>query len=199
MEHNFHSSLHEWHIGGKNSGECIRLSIYISILNDSFFTTICPDVKYLHVRQSIVFYCVVNKAWAKLTFMSPERHTYLSLPALIINLGNHIYISFSSGNDILKFSEMQLWNFEKFPEMKSAHRNSRFKTIQLRLINKLYTDFESYFMSVSNFRLVCLLPIYFRFWSTCMKNLKTKNKKQKKQTNFYKNYIWVIQCNGDQI
>ena len=154
MEHNFHSSPHEWHIGGKNSGECIRLSIYISILNDSFFTTICPDVKYLHVRQSIVFYCVVNKAWAKLTFMSPERHTYLSLPALIINLGNHIYISFSSGNDILKFSEMQLWNFEKFPEMKSAHRNSRFKTIQLRLINKSYTDFESYFMSVTNFRIV---------------------------------------------
>ena len=47
----------------------------------------------------------------------------------------------------------------------ACYRNSvsRFSTIQLRLINKFNTDFESYFMSVSNFRLVCLLPIYFRF------------------------------------
>jgi hypothetical protein len=44
---------------------------------------------------------------------------------------------------------------------------SRFRTIHLRLINKFKRDFESYFMSVSNFRLDCLLPIYFRFWPTC--------------------------------
>ena len=37
---------------------------------------------------------------------------------------------------------------------------SRFSTIQLRLINKFNTDFESYLLSVSNFRLVRLLPIY---------------------------------------
>jgi len=31
------------------------------------------------------------------------------------------------------------------------------------------TDFESFhkYISVSNFSLVCLLPIYFRFWPTC--------------------------------
>ena len=50
----------------------------------------------------------------------------------------------------------------------TCYRNSvnRFSTIQLRLINKFNTDFESYFVSVSNFRLVCLLHIYFRFWPT---------------------------------
>ena len=43
----------------------------------------------------------------------------------------------------------------------SCHRNSDIlvSTIQLRLINKCNTDFESYFISVTNFRLVCLLPI----------------------------------------
>jgi hypothetical protein len=47
----------------------------------------------------------------------------------------------------------------------ACYRNSfsRFGSIQLRLINKFNSDFESYFMSVSNFRLVCLLPIYFYF------------------------------------
>jgi hypothetical protein len=33
----------------------------------------------------IVFYYVVIKTWVKLTFMSPDIHTYLILPALIIN------------------------------------------------------------------------------------------------------------------
>ena len=48
----------------------------------------------------------------------------------------------------------------------ACHRSSvsHFSTIQLRLINKFNTDFES----VSNFRLVCLLPIYFGFWPTCI-------------------------------
>jgi hypothetical protein len=36
---------------------------------------------------------------------------------------------------------------------------SRFSTIQLRLINRFNTDFKSYFMSVTNFRIACLLPI----------------------------------------
>ena len=47
----------------------------------------------------------------------------------------------------------------------ACNRNSfsRFGSIQLRLINKFNSDFESYFMSVSNFSLVCLLPIYFYF------------------------------------
>ena len=43
----------------------------------------------------------------------------------------------------------------------ACHRNSvsHVSTIQLRLLNKCNTDFESYLISVTNFRLVCLLPI----------------------------------------
>ena len=43
----------------------------------------------------------------------------------------------------------------------ACYRNSvsRVSTIQIRLINKYNTNFESYFISVTNFRLVCLLPI----------------------------------------
>jgi hypothetical protein len=51
----------------------------------------------------------------------------------------------------------------------ACNRNSvsHFSTIQLSFINKFNTDFESYFLSVSNVRLVCLFPIFFRFWPTC--------------------------------
>ena len=43
----------------------------------------------------------------------------------------------------------------------ACHRNSvsHVSTIQLRLLNKCNTDFENYFISVTNFRLVCILPI----------------------------------------
>ena len=60
--------------------------------------------------------------------------------------------------------------------LEACYRNSvsRFSTIQLRLINKFNTDFESYFKSVSNFRLVCLLPVYFRFWPPCWEIWKKK-------------------------
>ena len=36
---------------------------------------------------------------------------------------------------------------------------SNFSTIQLIFINEYYLDFESYFICVTNFKLVCLLPI----------------------------------------
>jgi hypothetical protein len=45
------------------------------------FVSVCS----ISVRQSIVFYYVVSKTWVKLTFMSPDIHTYLILPALLIN------------------------------------------------------------------------------------------------------------------
>ena len=43
----------------------------------------------------------------------------------------------------------------------ACHRNSisRVSTIILNLSMKTNTDFESHFISVTNFRLVCLLPI----------------------------------------
>jgi hypothetical protein len=43
----------------------------------------------------------------------------------------------------------------------ACHRNSisRVSTILLHLSMKTNTDFESHFISVTNFRLVCLLPI----------------------------------------
>jgi hypothetical protein len=58
---------------------------------------------------------------------------------------------------------------EKKQKRKQTNKKTHilFSTIQLRFINKFNTNFERYFMSVSNFRLVCLLPIYFRFWPTC--------------------------------
>ena len=58
----------------------------------------------------------------------------------------------------------------------ACYRNSvsRFSTIQLRLINKFNTDFESYFMSVSN--VTCLFTSYIVSFLTHvlggMKNLK---------------------------
>jgi len=59
----------------------------------------------------------------------------------------------------------------------------------------ILTDVESYFISVTNVRLVCLLPIVAytyvcRFWPTCWYNLKCF---------LFQYYIWIIQYNASVV
>ena len=78
------------------------------------------------------------------------------------------------------------------------YRNSvsHVSTIQLRLINKCNTDFESYFISVANFKTVCLHPIVTY---TYVLSFLTHVLGDMKNLFFYHYYICIIQYNGDTI
>ena len=88
----------------------------------------------------------------------------------------------------------------------ACYRNSvsYFSTIQLRLINEYYVDFQSYFISVTNFRLVCLLPVLayvctFVFDPRVGRYEISKMPFSSFSFFFNQYYMWNIQYNGDTI
>jgi hypothetical protein len=88
----------------------------------------------------------------------------------------------------------------------ACYRNSVsfFSTIQLRLINEYYVDFQSYFISVTNFRLVCLLPVLAYVWTFVFDPRVGRYEISKMPFSsfssfFNQYYMWNIQYNGDTI